>query len=85
MGDSAMIARQTGDQSQLFSLFNREERIPARHLRRRINPIVTRVLADLREKLRPIPVCPSCGGHAPTAERTMTRQIPHTREAYRIV
>ena len=37
----------------LFSLFNREERIPARHLRRRINPIVTRVLADLGEKLKP--------------------------------
>ena len=34
---------------------------------------------------RPIPVCPSCGGHAPTAERTMTRQMPDTQEAYRIV
>ena len=54
MGDSAMmIGRQTGDQSQLFSLFNREERSPARHLRRRINPIATRVLADLGEKLKP--------------------------------
>jgi hypothetical protein len=29
---------------------------------------------------RPIPVCPSCGGHALTAERTMTRQMPDTRE-----
>ena len=48
-----MIGRQAGDQSQLFSLFNREERIPARHLRRRINPIATRVLADLSEKLKP--------------------------------
>jgi transposase len=48
-----MMERQAGDQSQLFSLFNREERIPARHLLRRINPIVTRVLADLREKLKP--------------------------------
>jgi transposase len=48
-----MIGRQTGDQSQLFSLFNREERSPARHLRRRINPIATRVLADLGEKLKP--------------------------------
>src|SRR5215813_4457884 len=48
-----MMGRQTGDQSQLFYLFNLEERIPARHLLRRINPIVTRVLADLREKLRP--------------------------------
>jgi transposase len=36
-----------------FYLFNLEKRIPARHLLRRINPIVTRVLADLREKLKP--------------------------------
>ena len=47
------MGRQTGDQSQLFYLFNLEERIPAHHLLRRINPIVTRVLGDLREKLRP--------------------------------
>jgi transposase len=46
-----MMGRQTGDQSQLFYLFNLERRIPAGHLLRRINPIVTRVLADLREKL----------------------------------
>ena len=44
---------QTGDQRQLFYLFNLEERIPARHLLRRINPIVTRVFADVREKLKP--------------------------------
>jgi transposase len=48
-----MMGRQTGDQSQFFYLFNLEERIPGRHLLRRINPIVTRVLADLREKLGP--------------------------------
>jgi transposase len=48
-----MMGRQTGDQCQLFYLFNLEERIPANHLLRRINPIVTRVLADLREKLAP--------------------------------
>src|SRR5215475_1944309 len=48
-----MMGWQTGDQSHLFYLFNLEERIPARHLLRRINPIATRVLADLREKLRP--------------------------------
>jgi hypothetical protein len=48
-----MMGRQAGDQSQLFYLFNLEERIPVRHLLRRINPIVTRVLADLREKLKP--------------------------------
>src|SRR5262249_30882937 len=52
-GDSAMMGWQSGDQSQLFYLFNLEERIPARHLLRRINPIVTSVQADLREKLQP--------------------------------
>jgi transposase len=49
-----MIGRQAGDQSQLFSSFNREEHIPAGHLRRRIHPIATRVLADLGEKLKPL-------------------------------
>ena len=48
-----MMGRQTGDQSQLFYLFNLEQRIPTVHLLRRINPIVTQVLADLREKLAP--------------------------------
>lgn len=48
-----MMGRQAGDQSQLFYLFNLEERIPVRHLRRRINPIATRVLGDLRGKLQP--------------------------------
>ena len=52
-GDSAMMGRQRGDQSQLFYLFNLEERIPARHLLRRINPIVAWVLTDLRGKLEP--------------------------------
>src|SRR5229473_2550404 len=48
-----MMGRQTSDQSQLFYLFNLEEHIPTDHLLRRINPIVTRVLADLREELAP--------------------------------
>jgi transposase len=48
-----MMGRQTGDQSQLFYLFNLERRIPAGHLLRRINPVVTQVLAELREKLAP--------------------------------
>jgi hypothetical protein len=39
-----MMDCQTGDQSQLFYLFNLEGRIPERHLLRRINPLVTRVL-----------------------------------------
>ena len=48
-----MMGRQAVDQSQLFYLFNLEEHIPPDHLLRRINPTVTRVLADLREKLAP--------------------------------
>ena len=48
-----MMGRQTVDQSQLFYLFNLEERIPERHLLRRINPIVGRILAEFREKLEP--------------------------------
>jgi len=48
-----MMGRQTVDQSQLFYLFNLEGRIPARHLLRRINPTVTRILTDLRERLEP--------------------------------
>jgi transposase len=48
-----MMGRQRVDQSQLFYLFNLEEQIPADHLLRRLNPIVTRVLVDLREKLAP--------------------------------
>jgi transposase len=48
-----MMGRQTGDQSQFFYLFNLERRIPAGHLLRRINPVVTQVLADLRTQLAP--------------------------------
>lgn len=48
-----MMGRQKSDQSQLFYLFNLEDRIPAGHLLRRINPVVSAVLADLREKLAP--------------------------------
>jgi transposase len=46
-----MMGRQAGDQRQLFYLFNLEDRIPADHLLRRINPLVTSILADLRERL----------------------------------
>jgi transposase len=48
-----MMGRQTVDQSQLFYLFNLEKRIPERHLLRRINPTVTRILIEFREKLEP--------------------------------
>jgi hypothetical protein len=40
-----MMGRQTSDQSRLFYAFNLDELIPEGHLLRRINPIVTRVLA----------------------------------------
>ena len=48
-----MMSRQSGDQSRLFYLFNLEKRIPEGHLLRRINPVVTRILGELREKLEP--------------------------------
>jgi transposase len=48
-----MMGRQTGDQSRLFYTFNLDELIPEGHLLRQINPIVTRVLAELRGKLKP--------------------------------
>jgi len=47
------MGRQAGDQSQLFYLFNLERRIPTDHLLRLINPVVTRILIELREKLAP--------------------------------
>jgi hypothetical protein len=66
-----MMGRQTGDQGQLFYLFNLKERIPANHLLRRINPIVTRVLADLRKKLaqRYWPAFDRPRAHDPDADR----------------
>jgi transposase len=48
-----MMGRQCGDQSQLFYLFNLERRIPTSHLLRRINPVVKRITAGLRERLAP--------------------------------
>src|ERR1700680_2739546 len=48
-----MMGRQSGDQSRLFYLFDLERRIPTGHLLRRINPVVTRILGELREKLEP--------------------------------
>jgi transposase len=48
-----MMGRQTSDQSQLFYLFNLERRIPASHLLCRINPVVSQILADMRERLEP--------------------------------
>lgn len=48
-----MMGRQGGDQGRLFYLFNLEDRIPERHLLRRINPVVTRVLDEVRGKLKP--------------------------------
>ena len=48
-----MMGRQTGDQSQLFYLFNLEQRIPRGHLLRRINPVVTRLLANFVRSWHP--------------------------------
>jgi len=46
-----MMGRQVGDQSQLFYLFNLERRVPRGHLLRLVNPVVTRILVDLRDEL----------------------------------
>jgi transposase-like protein DUF772 len=51
MEASFMMGRQEGDQSQLFYLFNLEERVPVGLLLRRINPLVRHALTDLREGL----------------------------------
>ena len=47
-----MMGHQQVNQRHLFYLFNLEQRIPSSHLLRRINPIVTRILAGLRGKLQ---------------------------------
>ena len=47
------MGQQSGDQSRLLYSFNLDDLVPDQHLLRRTNPIVTRVLAELREKLRP--------------------------------
>jgi len=47
------MGRQAGNQSRFFYAFNLDELIPEGHLLRRINPIVTSVLAELRGKLKP--------------------------------
>jgi transposase len=48
-----MMGRQEADQGQLFYLFNLERRIPPDHLLRRINPVVARIMLEVREKLAP--------------------------------
>ena len=48
-----MMGRQKGDQSQFIYMFNLEGRVPARHLLRRINAMVTCVLADLIDIIAP--------------------------------
>jgi hypothetical protein len=63
-----MTVRQTGDQSQLFNL---ERRVLAGHLLLRINPVVTRVLAELRAKLEPF--CSDTG--RPSIDSVLRRTI----------
>src|SRR6202008_2345922 len=48
-----MMGRQTIDQTSLFYEFRLEDRIPKRHLLRRINVFVAAVLADVHEQLQP--------------------------------
>src|SRR5260370_16314407 len=67
-----MMGRQTVDQSQLFYLFNFEKRIPERHLLRRINPIVGRILGEFRAKLAP---CYSESGGSSIDPELMIRML----------
>jgi len=46
-----MMGRQAFDQAQLFYSFNLEERIPARHLLRRIDAFVRQALSDIHREL----------------------------------
>src|SRR2546423_2920192 len=48
-----MMGRQRRDQGRLFYEFRREDRMPAMHLQRSINVIVTVALADLHKELEP--------------------------------
>jgi hypothetical protein len=74
-----MMGRQAGDQSQLFYLFNLEERIPPRHLR--INPIVTRVVAELCEKLKPFysDIVAASASSESCARRSSFTSRPHSK------
>jgi hypothetical protein len=44
-----MMGRQTVDQASLFYEFRLEDRIPKRHLLKRINVFVAAMLEDVRE------------------------------------
>ena len=48
-----MMGRREREQGKLFYEFNLDEMVPTSHLLRRINVIVTAVLADLHEQLKP--------------------------------
>lgn len=48
-----MMGRRDRDQGKLFYAFNLQDRVPANHLLRRIDPFVTVALEDLHAELRP--------------------------------
>jgi hypothetical protein len=48
-----MMGRRRRDQAKLFYEFRLDDRIPNKHLLRRIDVLVTEALADLREELEP--------------------------------
>jgi hypothetical protein len=85
-----MMGRRCGDQASLFYEFRIDERVPQNHLLRRINGFVTAVLADMHERLEPMP-----GGNAKLARSSTGRatfdwrretgpgRSPPTRKAWR--
>ena len=52
-GGAAMMGRRRRDQGKLFYEFRLEDRIPEKHLLRRMNVFVTAALADLHKELAP--------------------------------
>src|SRR5215472_17624525 len=83
-----MMGRQRGDQSQLFYVFNLEERIPDRHLLRRINPIVTGVLQETSRKAEALlqrdrPAFDRSRAHAADADRRVLLRRPLRAQAVR--
>src|SRR6516165_9886934 len=48
-----MMGRRSGDQASLFFEFCLDDRVPKKHLLRRLNAFVTAALADVHERLEP--------------------------------
>ena len=78
-----MMGRQTGDQSQLFYLFNLERRIPAGNLLRRINPVVTQADMGTASPKGPLSIASQAYGlRARECPRLPTSHIFHRERSF---